>query len=688
MRRKASVRRRASAVGWALALFALAACGGKQTKPVEGIILVTIDTLRADATAFSGNSEVRTPFLDRLAREGLVFTNAHAHNVVTLPSHANILTGLYPYQHGVRDNSGFTLAGEHATIGAMLKKAGWTTGAFVGAFPLDRRYGLNRGFDVYDDQYREGSAPLDFAVPERNAEEVLKAAAAWWNANRGRKRFLWVHLYDPHAPYAPPAPFREAYASNRYLGEVAWTDHAMAQWLAPIIDSPDAPALVVTSDHGEALGDHGEQTHGLFAYEATLKVPLLLRAPDRVGPAKDERYVRHVDIAPTILELAGVSAPSALAGESLLSGGGDRDSYFEALSASLNRGWAPLVGMIHRRAKYIELPLPELYALPQDPKEKTNLYPEERRTIAAVRQLLAAAAPSRAVQGRSVSGEESAKLLSLGYVSGTASKKEYTEADDPKNLVAVDSMVHEAVDAYQRGEIDLAIAAAKRATAARPDMAAGQEMLAFLLQQKERPEAAIAALRDAVERGTASDVIRARYGLMLSENGQAAEAVRVLEPIAGGNDPDVLNAYGVALADSGHLGDAKRALERILTIDATNAKALQNLGVVALRAGDRAGARGYLERALALNDRLPLALNMMGVIHAQEGNPARAIDAWKKAVALDPRQYDALFNLAMVAGRSGRPDEARAALERFVATAPPERYGKDLVQAKAILERM
>ncbi|MFN2441279.1 MAG: sulfatase-like hydrolase/transferase, partial [Thermoanaerobaculia bacterium] len=625
-----------------------------------GVILVTIDTLRWDAVGYAGGDGAETPFLDRLAREGRHFSNAHAHNVVTLPSHANILTGLLPYQHGIRDNSGFTLSETHTTIASRLKDEGWTTGAFVGAFPLDARYGLNRGFDVYDDEYREGSAPLSFAVAERRADEVLEAALAWWNQNQGEKRFLWVHLFDPHAPYAAPSPFRERYAGKPYLGEVAWTDHELARWLGPIVDGDRSPAIIVTSDHGEALGDHGERTHGLFAYEATLKVPLLIRAPGIVEAGEDTRYVRHIDLVPTILELVGIAQPPELPGTSLLATGGDRDTYFESLSTSLNRGWAPLVGMIHERSKYIDLPLPELYELPSDPGETNNLYPDARRTITAIRKILAESAPRREVAGRSVSTEESAKLLSLGYVSGDAAKKSYTEADDPKNLVEVDGMIHRAVDAYQRGELDEAIASASTAVKARPDMEAGQEMLAFLLQQREQPEAAIATLRESVERGTASDVIRTRYALMLSEEGRPEEAVRVLEPIAEGDDPDVLNAYGVALADSGRLPEAKSVLERILTVDSTNAKALQNLGVVAMRAGNRAAAKQYLDRALALNDRLPLALNMIGVIAAQEGDTTGAIEAWKRSVAIDPRQYDALFNLGMVAGRSGRVAEARA----------------------------
>lgn len=666
------------------ALLLLTAGCAREQAGIRGIILVTVDTLRSDAPGYAGGG-ARTPFLDRVAAEGLAFVNAHAHNVVTLPSHANIVTGLYPYQHGIRDNSGFTLSRDHPTLGTILKEAGWATGAFVGAYPLDSRYGLDAGFDVYDDQVREGSTPLDFSVPERSAGEVLSAAASWWRANSGRKRFLWIHVYDPHAPYLPPSPFREEYAADPYLGEVAWTDHALGQWITPMLEE-EGTALVLTSDHGEALGDHGELTHGLFAYEATLAVPLLVRAPG-ITPARDERYVRHVDIAPTILELAAVSFPG-LPGASLLSGEGDRDTYFESLSSMLNRGWAPLAGIIHARSKYIDLPLPELYDLTNDPAESNNLYPEERRTVAALRKLLADAAPSRQAGEREVSAEESAKLLSLGYLAGVAGEKEFTEADDPKNLVEVDAKIHRSVEAYQRGDLDRAIALAREVSESREDMNVGREMLAFLLQQKERPEAAIATLGEAVQRGTASEAMRVRYGLMLSENGRAAEALVVLEPLAAGSDPDVLNAYGIALADSGRLADARRQFERVLATDPENAKSLQNLGIVALRAGDREGARAFLMRALAINDRLPLALNTLGVIHAGGGDPARAIEAWSRAVELDPKQYDALYNLALVAGRSGRGDLARRALEQFVKTAPPERYGRELAEARAILARI
>ncbi|HEX9491841.1 MAG TPA: sulfatase, partial [Thermoanaerobaculia bacterium] len=285
-----------------IAALLLSACSRERarvtTSKSDDIILITIDTLRADSVGFAGNTRVKTPFLDRIASEGVVFSNAHAHNVVTLASHTNIVTGLYPYQHGVRDNSGFKLDPKHETIGTMLRRAGYTTGAFVGAFPLDSRFGLNQGFDVYDDNYGKGSASLDFSLKERPATAVLYAATRWWNANSGRKRFMWVHVYDPHAPYRPPEPFATQYAFDRYLGEIAFVDDTLGKAIAPMLS--DRTLLIVTADHGEGRGDHGELTHGLFAYEATLKIPLVVWRrvlAHRVEPS----YVRHIDIVPTIL---------------------------------------------------------------------------------------------------------------------------------------------------------------------------------------------------------------------------------------------------------------------------------------------------------------------------------------------------------------------------------------------------
>jgi arylsulfatase A-like enzyme/Flp pilus assembly protein TadD len=651
------------------------------------VILVTIDTLRADALGFAGNRRVSTPYLDSLAARGVVFTNAHAHNVVTLPSHTNILTGLYPYQHGIRDNAGFTLDPSHPTLGRMLHDAGYATGAFVSAFPLDSRFGLNAGFDVYDDKYREGSNPLDFVVQERPAEETLNAARAWYDSVGGRKRFLWIHLYDPHAPYDPPSPFREQYRDAPYLGEVAYVDAQLSRVLEPMLREHPNTFVVITGDHGEALGDHGEQTHGLFAYEATLKIPLIIIDPDQ-RPRREDAYARHVDLVPTILTRVHAPVPTGLPGHTLLAGAAAGDSYFESLSASLNRGWAPLVGMIHAGRKYIDLPIPELYDLSADPHETRNLAQSDRRDLFAIRKLLLDNAPPAKNIQRNVDAAETAQLMSLGYISGTVEKKTYTAADDPKNLIGVDNRLHEAVALYQTGQLPKSIETLRAILKRDPNIKVAAEMLAFMLQQSENPAAAIDMLRRAVSSGAANEAMKVRLGLLLSETGQAKEALETLRPFASGNDPDVLNAYGIALADSGDLAGARGEFQRVLTIDRTNAKAFENLGVVSLRAGDVAAARASLTKALALNDRLPTALNLMGVIEMKSNRPVEAIVWWRKAVDADPKLFDAMYNLAIVAARTGKNDVARDALHRFIDKAPPQRYADDIATARALLGQL
>jgi superkiller protein 3 len=280
-------------------------------------------------------------------------------------------------------------------------------------------------------------------------------------------------------------------------------------------------------------------------------------------------------------------------------------------------------------------------------------------------------------------------LRSLGYVSGTASTKSaYTAADDPKNLAALDNKMHDVIEAYERRDLSRALTLAKEVVAARPDMAAGRELLAFVLQQSENVPAAIDNLRQAIRHGGQTGGMRVQLGLLLTESGKTAEAVQILAPLASGNDPDVLNAYGIALADEGRVDEAMRQFNRVLQLDPNNAPALQNLGIVALRRDDVAAAQSYLSRALALNPRLPLALNTLGVVYARQGDYAHAVESWNRAVAVDPRQYDALFNAGLVEGRAGHVNEARAALGRFVATAPKDRYAADIATARKALNSL
>ncbi|HTO86425.1 MAG TPA: sulfatase-like hydrolase/transferase [Thermoanaerobaculia bacterium] len=668
-----------------------AAPSGAAGKP--DIVLVTIDTLRADAPGFAGNSRVSTPTLDRLAKQGRVFTSAHAHNVVTLPSHANILTGLYPYQHGVRENGGFRLSSDVPTLATLLRARGYATGAFVGGFPLDSRFGLNRDFDVYDDRYPKGGSGLEFEISERPAAAVIAAAEKWYADNGGKPRFLWVHLYDCHAPYRPPGALAEQYKKDPYLGEVAGVDAALDPLLTPYLDGKMRRALLIlTADHGESLGEHDEDTHSLFGYEATLKVPLVVWSRDLVAPGIDSRPARHVDIAPTIAAAAGIPRPSPWPGSSLLLPpvrAPEDASYFEAFSAAYNYGWAPLRGVVEGGYKFVDLPLPELYDLKADPGERHNLISENPEEAGRLRRLIPGESAFGAAPRSKPDTESVARLRSLGYLSGSATvKASYSASDDPKRLVAINREFGKCIELYQQGDLRGATELARRVVQERPTMVLAYVHLAFLLRRSGDSPGALAVYRAAAARGIANEELIKNYGLALCEAGRPAEAVKFLEPFSGTSDSGTRNALGIALADAGRGPEAEKVFEGVLALDPENVEAQENMGIVRLRAEDLPGARDCFRKILAIDAGAPRAWNGLGVALARLGDERGAIDSWSRAVALDPTMYDALFNLGLTAAKVGLREQARLALERFVSAAPPARYGADIEKARGILRSL
>ena len=655
------------------------------------VLLVTIDTLRADAPGFAGNRRVATPNLDRLAAGGRVFPNTHAHNVVTLPSHTNILTGLYPYQHGVRDNLGFALPADVPTLATVLKAAGYATGAFVGAYPLDSRFGLDRGFDVYDDRTTEGAGGEVLMLAERPGNDVVAAALDWWRAQRGKPRFLWVHLYDPHISYEPPEPFASRYAKEPYLGEVAAVDAFLAPLLLPHLEGREPPCVVaLTGDHGEALGDHGEETHGLFAYEATLRVPLVLWGSG-VTPGRDPRWARHVDLFPSLLAAAGVAAPAAAErpGRSLLQPWADQpDSYFEAMSAALNRGWAPLRGLLVGGRKFIALPLPEAYDLARDPREEKNLVDADRRAArAAFDKLPAASAWPPPNRGR-IDAEEEARMLALGYAgSVSTAPARFGPEDDPKRLVALDDKIHQLSEAFLREDHEGAIALARELAAARP-MPLAQSLLANALLAAGKRGEALEAMEKARAAGLASDMLLRQLGLTLAEAGRVPEAVKVLQPLADRGDVDAMNNLALAHSEAGRQRDAFMTLQAVLAKDADNAKAFELLGLVELRLGHWRQARDASRRAVERRAGLARAWNNLGVASYELGEIDAALEAWRQAVEREPDFWDALWNLGLKAAEAKRKDLAVPALRRFAAEAPADRYRDDRARARALLTEL
>jgi arylsulfatase A-like enzyme/thioredoxin-like negative regulator of GroEL len=671
----------------------------------QNALLITIDTLRADALGFEGGPAA-TPNLDRLAASGVRFDFAHAHAVITLPSHTSILTGLYPYQHGVRENSGYRLEPNARTAATLFKKAGYATGAFVAAFPVHSRFGLNQGFDVYDDNFGETRAPTEFVLPERPATEVVPLARAWIAARTkaGERWFAWVHVFDPHSPYRPPPPFDAQYAGRPYYGEVAATDAALGPLLDDVRSSGNSgrsTLIVVTGDHGESLGDHGEESHGLFAYDSTLRIPLIIAEAGAGASARSQSpgevshiSARHVDILPTLLEAAGQQVPADLPGRSLLSAGerrgeGPRQSYFEAMAAMLNRGWAPLNGVIAGREKFIDLPIPERYDLAADPGETVNLAgrsPERDRVLAAALRAFNAPLPGAR---RTETPEAAAQLRALGYTSGSAPlKAHYTENDDPKRLVELDRDVHRAVEAFSSSRMDDAVALYRSIIAKRPDMAIAYRHLAFVEWQRGNVSGAIAVLEQASKAGITGASVRAQLAGYLTDVGRPADAVRLIEPLAAdpNADPDTLNALGIAYARAGREADATRVFDRALALDPKSAIPLENLGILALQRGDLDAASARFERAAELDPHSSQAWADLGVVAVRRGDRAAAVDAWRRAVELDPTNYDALYNIGITLARDGRMAEARPYLEQFVRTAPASFYAKDLRDIAALLQ--
>lgn len=671
-----SSRRHAAAGLTLLIAIASVACRGTGSGAGHGaagydLLLVTIDTLREDATGFSGSGKVETPTLDRLAAGGRVYPSTHAHAVVTLPSHASILTGLLPYQHGVRDNAGFVLDESHPSLASVLGAAGYATAAFVSAFPLDRRFGLDHGFGEYDDRY-EGRGGGAFVFPERPGSETVALARDWWTRHEGSRRFLWVHLFEPHFPYEPGEPFASRYASRPYYGEVAQADAALEPLLGPLLDDPASRTLVViTSDHGEALGDHGELTHGLFAYEATLKVPLAIWAPGPVPPGLDGRPARHIDLVPTVLDLLGIEPPPGLPGRSLLGTDPDEGSatYFEALTSYLNRGWAPLYGRIEEDRKVIDLPVPELYDLEADPAESVNLAGRDPGTLDA---LLARIPPEagQPVERDRVDPEVLERLRSLGYVASAGSPADarttFEEADDPKNLVDVERALHDALTSYREGRTDEAIAVLRGLVRDHSRMSVAYAHLAFMYADLGRFPEAVGVLGDAVAGGLQSETLRRQLALGLLRLGRAEEASAVLSPLRDSEEPETQTALGRVLTMLGRYDEAEARMLRALELDPTFPGAHVDRGILLMTRGRFDEAEGLLRTGLQADAYNAEGWNALGVIQSRRGDLEGAIGSWRQALAVDPRLPDALFNLAVALARSGRFAGAIDALQCYV----------------------
>ncbi len=665
--------------------------GTASTVARPNVVLITIDTLRHDHLGCTGHETVQTPNIDKLASEGVLFEQALSSSPTTLPSHASLLTGTYPFVHGARNNGNFVLSEENVTLAEILRKHGYANAAFVGSFVLDSQFGLDQGFDTYNDNMAGGSGERMFLYEERPAGLVTDAALAWLRMNGDKKFFVWLHYYDPHVTYDPPPPYAERYADNPYVGEIAYTDSRIGVLLDALEEMGllDNSIVVLTSDHGESLGEHGESTHGIFIYDSTLRVPLILRFPPSLpGKKRIPALVRLIDVMPTLLDLLEIPRGAGIQGMSLMNlvrGSGDAESrvcYAESFYPFYYYGWSELLGIRTERWKYVRAPKPELYDLKADPLETKNLFEEKPSTaesmIALMETIVQDREPAAGKQPGEVdvSAETLDKLRRLGYFIGTAGPPMFHEGTgkpDPKDHIGVAEDFDRAGMHFVAGEYAEAAKLYEKIVQGNPGNVQAGLFLAFTYLSLGQADRAMEAYEAALDvRGNDPDLICSMASFLL-ESGHAEASIEQYERAAGlfPENGKILNSLGTAYLRTGRAEEAIPVFKEAASAAPELADAYYNLGTACILTERLDEAVDALKRAVALDPYDPDILNNLGVSYGEKGLWKQAAEAYEKALLLDPDNVDAHFNLGVIHGGPGKdPKKARFHFNRVLEIAP------------------
>ncbi|MBD3867271.1 MAG: sulfatase-like hydrolase/transferase [Acidobacteria bacterium] len=655
-----------------LLLLAAVGCGGGTSSDGRppNLLLITVDTTRADVLGCYGGS-VETPVMDRLAAEGVRFDNAWTVTPLTLPSHASILTGLQPPSHGIRENTNFRLPEGVRTLAEHLGENGYSTGAAVSSIVLSKIFGLDQGFDTYDEPHagapiRPGGASVEFReILERKAGETTDQVLAGLLPQSGKPFFQWVHYYDPHSSYDPPEPFASRYRDDLYAGEVAYVDSEIGRLLSGLESRGmlENTLIAVLSDHGESLGEHGENTHGLFIYRSTIQVPLILHMPGILdaGTVRDDP-VSVVDLVPTLLEIMKVPPMSLPVEQPLV--------YAEGELSLRAYGWAPLYSLHDGATRFIAAPRPELYDMAADREELNNLAgsrPEEvrewQRRLAAMVDLLP---PPPMSEGPGLDSEERRRLMSLGYLSGGDGVEGTAGSSaDPKDRVAIHNQLIRAGALLATGNPEQAGVVADEVLAVDPDNP-GALALAGVLAVSGALEG-LADLRRAAELAPGNWEIRRNLANALHISGDPGGAAREYQAAAELQpaDPSTWFGLGNALFSAGDLVHAEEAYRQALALDREQPAVRAALGTTLGKRGDLDGGREMLRAALDQEPAMADAWNQLGILEEKGGDLPAARSAYLRTLELAPDHADALFNTAKVSLRLGEVQAAREWLGRL-----------------------
>ena len=655
------------------------------------VLLITLDTTRADHLPVYGYEKVKTPGFDRLGKTSLIFDDAIAHVPLTLPSHASILTGQLPIGHGVRDNEGYVVNPKADTLASILKGKGYTTAAFVSAFVLDSRWGLNHGFDSYFDHfnpYRE----VNRDDIQRRAEETESEVEKWLPANKDGRFFCWVHFYDPHEPYDPPEPYASTYAANRYDGEIAYMDQYVGKLLAKLdeLRVSDRTLVIVTGDHGEGLGEHDELTHGMFLYSTTTQVPLLIRIPG----GKQRRIhgiVRHIDLAPTILDLLGFQATDGMQGTSLIAviNGTEtstRTAYSESLYAQHHYGWSPLRSLTTDRYEFIDSPKAELFDRTKDPRQLSNLIHAREPIAQDLAEQLGVVIDqytSKNLEGpRKMDADTEAKLRSLGYLGSPVASTADSLKIDPKDKRQVVVAVETSVKALSRKDFPTALRLALPVTASDPGivdahLVAGtayanlkqydkglEELFKVLATQPDHTMALATIATTYDDMGNLKEAERWYLKVLQVEADHAYTLVKLASLYRRMNEPakaDEYYARGMKPVDDG-LRTSEDASSRSRTYVAS---AEMNFG-----AGKFAEAERDLLAAIDLTPQEPDLHFNLAQIYEKTGDIPKAIASYEQETAVVPGNFKAYLNLGLLQLQQGNPQDAIPSFQRLLQLQP------------------
>jgi choline-sulfatase len=670
----------------------------------RNLLLVSIDTLRADHLGCYGYAAAQTPRLDGLARSGIRFARATTVVPLTLPAHTSLMTGTFPAWHGVRDNGGFYVGDDQVTLAETLRDAGYRTGGFVSSFVLDSRWGIAQGFETFFDDFdlEKYGDKGGMDIIQRPGSETVDHAVSWLGADRDRPFFAWVHLYDPHTPYDAPEPFRSRFPATQvgaYDAEIATADSQLGRLLdtLQLQGRLDDTLVVVTGDHGEMLGEHGEATHGFFIYDPATHIPVIVSGPG--VPAREVAdQVRIVDVMPTALELLGRPVPRAVQGKSLMPlTRGERLSLVaqsESWYPRYHYGWSELVSVQDERFHYIRAPRPELYDLQADPRELQDRSKADAARLGALDQALSAhlqrTASAHAAKGpQAVDSETEEKLAALGYVGsgGGARSLEERPRGDPKDKIGLYNLIKQASGASAEGRLDEAIAKVKEALGADPEIVEAYMLLGNFQKKAGQPKEAIDSYRRALERDPEHQGALFSLAVAYKDQGRLEEAkvglerARELDPRNG----RVLWQLADLFVKKGQPAEAEAVVKDALSRKVEEHRFLLKLAESQIEQKRYDDAERSLRQALEKKPDLATANFNLGLVHEEKGEIDAAIAAYEAELAHHDKAHRAAFNLAKLLQKKGRLAEALAQYRKVVEMQPDFGTGQ-LYLAKALLD--